>query len=410
MDNRIAEKNVEFQRGFIQRIIDRCGPRLPGSDEEKRAAGIIADEFMNVAGNVTVEEFTFAARSCIGAVPAVGAGLMAAGLCFFWHPLASLIMTATLLLFAVPQIILCREWFDPLFPKSTSQNVYSIIDPPGGARYVRSTLILSGHIDSSWYSPMIAEQSGRARYKLALGFISALMLLFFSAVRLLGTGYLGMLPSPMRWTMAVVPLLYPGFYYLYRYLIFDKAMASPGAMDDLSGIATVLGLVKIYRAYRGKRPRNLRIILAAFGAEESGLRGSRSFIRRHRNDILAGDVWVLNVDCAADADHFLCIEGEAWQMVRYDPAFVSMAEDAMKGADLAYRRLILDAGGTSSAEFVKAGIAKAMTVAAQDRTRRSDKYPCRDTLDRIDPRAMGLMNDLCMGIVALVDAKAGEIS
>ncbi len=396
---------MKYQREFIRRIIDRCGPRLPGSEEENRAAGIIADEFMSVTGNAVVEEFSYAAKACIGAIPAIGAGLMMAGIFFFWFPLVTLILTAALLIFAVPQIILYREWFDPLFPKSTSRNVYSIIDPPGGAKYVRATLVLSAHIDSSWHCPPFAEKSHLARYKLNYGVISAIMLLLLSAARLGGTEFLGLLPWSMWWTMLMVPLLYPGFYFLFRYLVYDKSVASPGAMDDLSGIAVTLGLAKIYRAQRKKRPRNIRILLVAFGAEEAGLRGSRAFIRQHRNDLLAGDVWVLNVDGVADKDEFLCIEGEAWQMVRYDREYVKTVESLMKEMGLRYTRWIMDAGGTDGAEFAKAGITKAITVVAQDRTPRSNYHTRYDTLEHLDPEAMRLMNDLCMGIIEKIDAR-----
>ncbi len=396
---------LEYQRELIRRIIDRCGPRLPGSEDENRAAGIIADEFMSVTGNAVVEEFAYAAKACIGAIPAIGAGLMIGGLFFFWHPLATLILTAALLIFAVPQIILYREWFDRFFPKSTSRNVYSIIDPPGGAKYVRATLVLSAHIDSSWHCPPFAEKSHLARYKLNYGVISAIMLLLLSAARLGGTEFLGLLPWSMWWTMLMVPLLYPGFYFLFRYLVYDKSVASPGAMDDLSGIAVTLGLAKIYRAQRKKRPRNIRILLVAFGAEEAGLRGSRAFIRQHRNDLLSGNVWVLNVDGVADKDEFLCIEGEAWQMVRYDREYVKMVEGLMKEMGLRYTRWIMDAGGTDGAEFAKAGINRAITVVAQDRTPRSNYHTRYDTLERLDPEAMSLMNDLCMGIIEKIDAR-----
>ena len=57
---------LKYQRDFIRRIIDRCGPRLPGSEEENRAAGIIAGEFMSVTGNAVVEEFAYAARPASG--------------------------------------------------------------------------------------------------------------------------------------------------------------------------------------------------------------------------------------------------------------------------------------------------------------------------------------------------------
>ncbi|MBP7737111.1 MAG: M28 family peptidase [Spirochaetes bacterium] len=396
---------LKYQREFIQRIIDRCGPRLPGSEEENRASGIIADEFMSVTGNAVVEEFSYAAKACIGAIPAIGAGLMIAGLFFFWLPLVTLILTAALLIFAVPQIILYREWFDRFSPKSTSHNVYSIIDPPGGAKYVRATLVLSAHIDSSWHCPPFAEKSHLARYKLNFGVISAILLLLLSAARLGGAEFLGLLPWPMWWTMVIVPFLFPGFFFLFRYLVYDKSVASPGAMDDLSGIAVNLGLAKIYRAQRKKRPRNIRILLVAFGAEEAGLKGSRAFIRRHRDDLLAGDVWVLNVDGVADKDEFLCIEGEAWQMVWYDREYVEMVESIMKGMGLSYNRWIMDAGGTDGAEFVKAGIGQAITVVAQDRTPRFNYHTRFDTLEHLDPEAMRLMNDLCMNIVETIDIK-----
>jgi hypothetical protein len=400
------EQILKYQRGFIQRIIDRCGSRLPGSEEEKRAAGLIADEFMSVTGNVMVEEFTYAAKACIGAIPVFGAGLMIAGLFFFWLPLVTLIMTAALLLFAIPQIILYREWFDVFFPKSTSRNVYSIIDPPGGARYVRATLVFSAHLDSSWHCPPFAEKNVLARYKLNYGALSSFMLLLLSIARYLGTDFLGVVPWSMWWTMAAVPLLYPGFFFLFRYLLYDKEAASPGAMDDLSGIATLLGIARIYRAQRKKRPRNIRIIMAAFGAEEAGLRGSRAFVRRHRDDLLAGDVWVLNVDGVADRNDFLCMEGEAWQMVRYDREYVDMVEGVMKEMGLGYHRWTMDAGGTDAAEFAKAGIARAITVSAQDRTPGSNYHTRYDTLDRMDPEAMKLMNELCMRIVSQIDAKS----
>lgn len=400
------EQILKYQRGFIQRIIDRCGPRLPGSEEEKRAAAMIADEFMTVTGNVAVEEFTFAAKACIGAIPAFGAGLMIAGLFFFWHPLVTLVMTAALLLFAVPQIILYREWFDVFFPKSTSRNVYSIIDPPGGARYVRATLVFSAHLDSSWHCPPFAKKNLLARYKLNYGALSSFMLLFLSIARYLGTDFLGVIPWSMWWTMVIIPLLYPGFFFLFRYLLYDRETASPGAMDDLSGVATTLGLAKIYRAQRKKRPRNIRILMVAFGAEEAGLRGSRAFIRRHRDDLLAGDVWVLNVDGVADRNDFICMEGETWQRVRYDRDYVDMVESVMKDMGLDYHRWTMDAGGTDAAEFARAGIARAITVSAQDRTPGSNYHTRYDTLDRMDPEAMKIMNDLCMRVVAQIDVKS----
>lgn len=368
---------------------------------------MVAEEFMSVAGNVTVEEFSFAAKACIAAIPGVGAGFMAAGALFYVHPLAAAVMTFCLLAFAIPQILLYRGWFDHFFPTSVSRNVYSVLDPPGGGKYVKATLIISGHIDSSWHCPHFAKNGHRARFKLYLGVISALLLLLFSLLRCLGADYCALFPWSMKWTMPAVPLLFIGFYFLFRYLVFDKKMASPGAMDNLSGIATALNLVKYYRSNRKTAPRNIRILLTGFGAEEAGLRGSRAFIRRHRADLLAGDTWVINIDGVADRDDFLCIEGEAFQMVRYDREYIDMVEHIMREMGLRYHRWVLDAGGTDAAEFARAGIVKSVTLAAQSRTPNSNYHTAADTLDRMDPEAMRLMNVLCARLVAEIDRIAG---
>jgi aminopeptidase YwaD len=401
------DKSVHYQRSFIQRIIDRCGPRIPGSEEEKMGAGMVADEFMSVAGNVAVEEFQFAPKSCIAAIPGVGIGFMIAGVIFYIHPLAALVLGCGLFVFSVPQIILYREWFDVFFPKSVSRNIYSILDPPGGEKYVKATLVLSGHIDSSWHCTHFADKSQLARFKLYLGVASAITLLPLSLFRYLGTEYRAILSWPMKWTMLVVPFLFIGFYYLFRYMVYDKKKASPGAMDNLSGIATALNLVKYYRSNRKRAPRHLRILLAGFGAEEAGLRGSRAFVRRHQDDLLAGKVWVLNFDGVADKDDFLCIEGEAFQMVRYDRVYVDMVERAMREMGLRYHRWVLDAGGTDAAEFAKAGIKNSITLSAQSRMPNSNYHTSADTLERMDPEAMRLMNALGVRLVAEIDAMAG---
>lgn len=400
---------VQKQRDFIRRIIDRCGPRLPGSEEERRAAGLIADEFRAVAGNVTVEEFTLSPIACVGAIPLFGLGLMAAGLLFFWQPLAAFVLALALHVLAIIQIVLYKGWFDFLFPKAVSRNVYSVIDPPGGEKNVKATLVVSGHIDSAWHCPAFAGNNHLARYKLKGGVISGFLLMLLSAARALDADGLGLLPWSLAWTMAVVPFLFIGFYFLFRYLVYDRRVASPGAMDNLSGIAVAMNLAGEIRAAGRRAPKNLRVVLAAFGSEETGLRGARAFVRRHRDGLLAGEVRVLNIDGVADRDDFICMEGELWQLVRYDKPYLDMVEGVMKDMGLRYHRWVMDVGGTDAAEFHKAGMRKAVTLCAQNRTPGTNYHTKYDTLDRLDPEAMRLMNEVCRRVVANIDKEAGGL-
>ncbi len=408
-----ADINVSVEREFIQLIIEKTGPRLPGSEEEKQGAELIAKEYEAATKQPAhVEEFRYAPKSCIAAIPGFGVMLMIVGALFYIAPFVALLLGLGVLIFGVTQIIFYFEIFDWAFPKATSRNVYTVIEPPGGAERAKATLIMSAHIDSSWCCNNYANRANLARFKLTFGVVCGIVLIIGSLLRMLGLqgalpgvwiGPWGLIPLNFDWTLFVVPFLYPGFYFLAHYMSYDKIKASPGAMDNLSGISINLHLAKHFLANPDKAPQNLRILLMTIGAEEAGLRGSRAFIKRHRNDLLKGDVWVLNVDGVADPNDFILLTGEAWQRVNYDPNYLNLIEDAMKEVGVKYKRWKLDAGGSDAAEFAKAGIVKATTLSAQDQTPRSNYHTYNDKLENMDPEAMRLMNLLCLNVIGRID-------
>jgi hypothetical protein len=56
----------------------------------------------------------------------------------------------------------------------------------------------------------------------------------------------------------------------------------PGANDNGSGVAAVLGLA---RDVAGSRPSDLRVLLVSTGSEETMLEGMDAFLRRHRDEL-----------------------------------------------------------------------------------------------------------------------------
>lgn len=72
---------------------------------------------------------------------------------------------------------------------------------------------------------------------------------------------------------------------------FDSVQAGPGADDDTSGTAALLEAARML----AKHPQPATIIFASFTGEESGLLGSREFVRRAQTDKLK-IVGVLNND------------------------------------------------------------------------------------------------------------------
>jgi Peptidase family M28 len=67
----------------------------------------------------------------------------------------------------------------------------------------------------------------------------------------------------------------------------------PGANDNASGVAAVLGLA---RDLTGSSPSGLRVLLVSTGSEETMLEGMDAFLRRHRDELDPGRTLVVCLD------------------------------------------------------------------------------------------------------------------
>ncbi|MHA1731326.1 MAG: M28 family metallopeptidase [Promethearchaeota archaeon] len=403
---------ASYELGLISRVIEATGPRLPTSPEERRAAEMVRDEFSRVTGREAVlEEFTCHPYASIGFIPVLGyILLLVLTPLYLFAPLYAFVGAIFLFTFAIVQIFRYRGWFDFLFPKGTSQNVYAVVEPPSGR--VDFTLVINGHVDSSWHTRPFAKNPGRAAAKLTYAVLSGVVILVLALVNALsGTSVLnwGASGGPhwTHWLYLSLVGLVPGFVILASYMTWDKERASPGAMDDLSGVAVAAGVVRHLLSNPGEYPENCRLVLAAFGSEEAGLKGSHAFVEAHRDDLLSGDAWVLIVDGVCDYDHFLVIDGDAWLGTNYDDDFCTLAEEAYKAAGVEYKRMKNPAGATDGASFARAGI-RTVAMVAQDPTPSDNYHTCKDTVERLDPRTIVKMREVCLELVSRVAKFAME--
>jgi hypothetical protein len=404
MTDPIESSDQEF--AFISRIIEAVGPRLPGSEEERKAAEIIKDDISQVAGvPAVIEEFTCATKASIGFIPVLGYMLLfvVAPLSFIF-PLITGLAVGFFLFFALVQIFKFLAWFDGIFPKSRSQNVHAIVEPRSGN--VKATIVVGAHVDSSWHSPIIYKTPRQARPRLIYGVASAAAYGLILLVR-------GIMAAPALmasgwdwWNLAVIPFL-PGFYFISRYIIWDKSVASPGAMDDLAGIAITRWLAGHFREHPDLVPADYRFVYAFFGCEEAGLKGSHAFVAKHRDGLLAGDCSVIIVDGVSDFDYFHVVEGDAWLGTKYDPGLVAMADEAMTSLNIKHDVIKNPEGSTDGASFSRAGI-KVVTIAAQDPGPASNYHTKGDVPERIDKRVVVLMKKALLELVIRVGAAHGS--
>lgn len=354
---------------FVKWIIDTHGPRLPGSDEERAAQKDIAEYMEKETGvKPVVEPFKFAPRASIGAIPYLGYSAAVALVLYYIHPIPALVVSLCTLIFAVVQVFLYKGWFDCFFKQEISNNTYSVIDGKGK---IDHTIVFSGHTDSSWLWQMAVKNPKTMILRTIYGVVGVVAIAVGSLWRLLvglnSVKPVENVPTPLYIFLLAAPLVFiPGIYSLCIYLSHDKKKASPGAMDNLTGVGASIYMGKYFKENPDKLPDNCRIIVAALGAEEAGLKGSLAFMKAHAGDKdLLIDPYFVNLDSLRDYDHFNAVKGDSWQFTKFDKDLQDMFIKAFKNAGVEPHIIVNPVGGCDSTPICKKGY-KTITFAAQN--------------------------------------------
>ena len=66
MEIEISNEDSDYMYNFIEKIIEECGPRMPGSPQEAKSAEIIKEELAKTCDEVVIEPFTLHPRANLG--------------------------------------------------------------------------------------------------------------------------------------------------------------------------------------------------------------------------------------------------------------------------------------------------------------------------------------------------------
>ena len=395
-----AKTGAKFIFDFCKTIIDKHGPRLPGSDEEKAAQADIAKIMENATGvKPTVEKFKLAPRASIGAIPYLGYAGFAALVLYYIHPVPAFIVSLCTLLFAVVQVFTYKGWFDRFFKQEESCNVYSVMEGKGE---IDHTIVFSGHADSSWLWQMAAKNPKTMILRTVLGVVGVVSIIIGSLLRFIFDMWSVVKPeemaTPLYLFLLITPLLFVyGLYSLCIYLSHDKKKASPGAMDNLTGVGASILMGKYFKENPDKLPDNCRVIIASLGSEESGLKGSEAFMKAHAGDKnLLINPYFFNIDSLRDYEHFNAVKGDSWLMSKFDDDMKNMLVKAFKNAGVKPNIIVNPVGGCDSTPICRAGY-KTITFAAQKPDVTDYYHTYRDTCDGLD------MNTLEKSVDIIID-------
>ena len=417
-----AKAGAQYAYDYIKGIIDKTGPRLPGTEEERQGAMLTAEIMEGISGKkAVVEEFDLHPNASIGAIPVVGfLGLICFAL-YYLSPIATLVLSTFTLLFAIAQIFTYSGTFDFLFPKKRSQNVYTSIDPEEGEE-LKYTICFSAHMDSCWCWNHSLRNPKTAIPKIVVGIVGFVLLIIMSAVAV-GVGMYSFQTISdlavktelsgrdiLQIVLYVLPLItVPGSYWLSDYLTWDKKKASPGAMDNLSGIGIFLAYAEYIKAHPEVRPEGCRLMFAAMGAEEASLKGSFAFCKKHKDDGLLENMYHINLDSFRDDEHFAAVIGDLWLGSRFDRQLIEVSKEAMRealGEDATEKcpsEMFNPVGGCDSTPFCRAGV-KTVTLVAQNPTLTDYYHTSKDTVEGLSMYSLEKGFETVVRLVPKIDA------
>jgi len=363
MDGTFKEQVGKKVMNFIKKI-EKIGGRLPGSPEERRAADMIMDEVRKEIGvEPRKEEFIVREKATIGAIPIYGIMGFVALAAYLFNGYVGGIIASIALFMAFCQVFRYMSVFDFLFKKSESSNVTAEVPARSGRNDF--TIIFSAHYDTSWNWNHASKGNPKlliVKLGIAIGSVITLIIVSF----MLNSRGLLINSDNTGWAYWIpVPICAYGFYVLTTYLSWDKNKAAPGAMDNLSGTGIALQLVKYYKDNPELLPDNCRVMFAAMGSEEAGLKGAYAYVKAHyKKDDILDNAYVVNIDSIADENDFEVVIGDLWQTTWFNKDMIRMGYEAMDELGLKPKKIINPIGGCDSTPFHKKGI-PTCTIAAQ---------------------------------------------
>lgn len=425
MDIELSKDDSDYIYNIIQKIIDECGPRMPCSPQEAESAKIIKKELEKTCDEVDIEPFRCHPRAALGWIRIAIFTVVMSFSSFFliklfqdslWVYLLSVLSTFFIILgitIAWEEFFCYKEFIDPLFKEKESQNVIGKIKSPDE---INKIIIFSGHHDS-------AMQFNLLRYfkygYVPIGFIGLGIFFLWFLVSLIFL-FLAMFTFILDFTK-----IYDFFFYIALCLIIIAAAPMvfllffvtpgkgankvPGAVDNLSAFAIVLGIGRYLKNNKELIPKNTEIRLISFGCEEAFLRGAYRYVESHLDELKKYDTECVNMDGIQSMKNLSLLDKEPTTRTIHSEEVVQKLKNAAKlvgvkvkvsslgGGSFLENLVGIIGGGTDATAFSKSNI-KASSITAINLLKLVHFYHQEtDTLDKIEKGALENALKICLG-------------
>ncbi len=393
----------------MREVVETLAPlhRAAGSADERRAAELLAERLRAAGAEARVEDVPFRDGYARLMMPLGNAGLIAGALALTgrsrWG--AALLAALTGLAMGDDAANGPRIWRRLATRPKTTTNVVAEIGPADAER----TLVLLAHHDAAptgfvfdqslqrWLARRFPDYVARANKSLPLWWpiVGAPLLTALGALtgrrRLVALGTAGTALTCVAG------------------LDIGRMRIVPGANDNLSGVAVLLGL-----AHRlAEQPiEGLRVVVASCGAEEVLQGGIYPFVDSHLRPLDPERTWVLNLDTVGSPS-LVMLEGEGvlWMEDYADPAFRDLVAATAAEAGIPLVRGMRARSSTDSVITSRAGYPTATLTSFEPDTKLLSNYHLpTDTPENLDHSTVGEALDLAEALARRLAAPRPRVA
>ena len=394
----------------VKKVCKTVGARESATESERRGQEMMAEDLKSCCESVTMEEFISAPRGFLAWINiGVACGVLSALAFNLGYALIAAFVLGLGIAGFFVEFFLYKKFYDPFFPKKTSQNLVAVRKPEGE---VKRRLILCGHSDSAYEFSftywghkyfksvkLLTVMIIFAAIILVGGAVICLLGVLFERGGLLGLGNLGQRAQWLRvlgyvYAAACVPLCAEILFKSWKKVV-------EGANDNLSGCYTAMAAAKLLGG-QGLRLKNTELVILCSGCEESGLRGAKAFVAAHKEEYSDVETAMIALDTMRDYEHIGIYVTDIHGRVKHSPAVAALMKEAAKtaGHDLKYHSLFF--GASDAAAATQAGIPAAL-LAAMDPAPAPYYHTRLDTHDNLDPKTIEACLDITLEIAHLYD-------
>lgn len=378
----------------IKKICKTIGPRIAGSEQEFDAHKHIAEEMKTCCDEVAIEEFKLSPEAFMSWVRIDGTLILLAILFTFLNlALVSLVLTSIALVCLFCEFLMYWEFYDKLFPKATSHNTIGVRKASGEAK---QRIIFSGHVDSSHEWTYTHLGGAPLLYTVGVYGVLSMLYVFVSSI-LIGFGIVN--PEVAETLKYIQLAAIPGAILVLFFVNFNITVE--GANDNLTGAIGSVAIMK-YLQDNDIRFENTEVVAMAAGSEESGLRGSRNYIKDHMDELKAVPTVFIGLETFRDYESMAVYARDMTGTVKMDSKACALVKKAgeMAGVDLPYSSVFI--GASDAAAVQKLGI-PAVTLASMNPGPPRYYHTRGDTAENMDMKTVEKCLDIAFNTLFLYD-------